>query len=109
MFAKTEGMLVGPTSHGGLPCCPEVFPMPHMDLRPFRINAGTIYSYVYGPGGRTNYLSGLRAGTPAMVVGLDGSIRNSRLGRVKTEVRPLRLIEVGFGEDVILNLFLQDD
>jgi len=109
MFAKTEGMLVGSTSYGGLLCCPEVFPMPYMDLRPFRINAGAIHSYIYGPAGRTNYLSELRAGTPAMVVGLDGSTRNSRVGRVKTEVRPLRLIEVGFGEDAVLNLFLQDD
>lgn len=109
MFTKTEGMLVGSTSHGGLLCCPEVFPMPYMDLRPFRVNAGAIHSYVYGPGGRTNYLSELRAGSPAMVVGLDGSTRNSRVGRVKTEVRPLRLIEVGFAEDAILNLFLQDD
>jgi 3-amino-4-hydroxybenzoic acid synthase len=109
MFAKTEGMLVGSISHGGPLCCPEVFPMLYMDLRPFRINAGGIYSYVYGPGGRTNYNSELRAGTSATVIGLDGSIRNSRVGRVKTEVRPLRPIEVGFGEDVVLNLFLQDD
>ncbi|WP_410176610.1 3-dehydroquinate synthase II [Sinorhizobium medicae] len=109
IFDKNEGMLVGSTSHGGLLCCPEVFPMPYMDLRPFRVNAGAVHSYVYGPGGRTNYLSELRAGTPAMVVGIDGTTRTSRVGRVKTEIRPLRLIEVGFKEDVVLNLFLQDD
>ena len=42
LFAPTEGMLVGSTSQGGILCCPEVFHLPYMDLRPFRVNAGTV-------------------------------------------------------------------
>jgi 3-dehydroquinate synthase II/3-amino-4-hydroxybenzoic acid synthase len=109
MFGPREGLLVGSTSQGGLLCCPEVFPMPYMDLRPFRVNAGAIHSYIYGLDGKTNYLSELRAGVSAMVVGLDGTTRPSTVGRIKTEIRPLRLIEVEFGEGVWVNLFLQDD
>ncbi len=109
LFEPTEGLLVGSTSQGGILCCPEVFHLPYMDLRPFRVNAGAVHSYVWGGGDRTNYLSELRAGSPAMIVGLDGRTRSAPVGRIKTEIRPLRLIEVGFGTGERANVIMQDD
>jgi 3-dehydroquinate synthase II/3-amino-4-hydroxybenzoic acid synthase len=109
LFEPTEGLLVGSTSQGGILCCPEVFPLPYMDLRPFRVNAGAVHSYVWGRGDRTNYLSELKAGSPAMIVGLDGRTRPAPVGRIKTEIRPLRLIEVAFGTGEKANVIMQDD
>ena len=109
LFTPTEGMLVGSTSQGGILCCPEVFYLPYMDLRPFRVNAGAVHSYVYGTGNRTNYLTELKAGSPAMVVGVDGKVREVPVGRIKTEIRPLRLIEVEFEGGERANVIMQDD
>jgi 3-amino-4-hydroxybenzoic acid synthase len=109
LFSPDEGMLVGSTSQGGILCCPEVFYLPYMELRPFRVNAGAVHSYVYASGNRTNYLSELKAGWPAMVVGVDGRTREVPVGRIKTEVRPLRLIEVEFEGGEKANIIMQDD
>jgi 3-amino-4-hydroxybenzoic acid synthase len=109
IFEATEGMLVGSTSQGGILCCPEVFFLPYMELRPFRVNAGAVHSYVYATGNRTNYLSELKAGSPAMVVGIDGRTREVPVGRIKTEIRPLRLIEVQFEGGERANVIMQDD
>src|SRR5205823_6195692 len=75
LFEPTEGMLIGSTSQGGILCCPEVFFLPYMELRPFRVNAGAVHSYVYNSQNRTNYMTELRAGSPVMVVGIDGKTR----------------------------------
>jgi 3-amino-4-hydroxybenzoic acid synthase len=109
LFEPDEGMLVGSTSQGGILCCPEVFFLPYMELRPFRVNAGGVHSYVYASDNRTNYLSELKAGSPAMVVGVDGRTREVPVGRIKTEIRPLRLIEVEFESGERANVIMQDD
>jgi 3-dehydroquinate synthase II/3-amino-4-hydroxybenzoic acid synthase len=109
IFDRTEGMVVGSTSQGGILCCPEVFFLPYMELRPFRVNAGAIHSYVYAGGDRTNYLSELKAGSPALVVGVDGRVREVPVGRIKTEIRPLRLIEAEFEAGEKINIIMQDD
>jgi 3-amino-4-hydroxybenzoic acid synthase len=109
IFSDSEGLLIGSTSHGGILCCPEVFPLPYMDLRPFRVNAGGVHAYIYGPENRTNYLSELRAGCKGMIVGLDGRTRYAPVGRIKTEVRPLRLIEAELPSGRRINALLQDD
>jgi 3-dehydroquinate synthase II/3-amino-4-hydroxybenzoic acid synthase len=109
LFEPTEGMLVGSTSQGGILCCPEVFFLPYMELRPFRVNAGAVHSYVYASSNRTNYLSELKAGSPAMVVGTDGRTREVPVGRIKTEIRPLRLIEIEFEGGERANVIMQDD
>jgi 3-dehydroquinate synthase II/3-amino-4-hydroxybenzoic acid synthase len=109
LFTPEEGMLIGSTSQGGILCCPEVFHLPYMDLRPFRVNAGAVHSYVFNLEGRTNYLTELGAGSPAMIVGLDGKARKATVGRMKTEMRPLRLIEAAFADDSRVNILLQDD
>jgi 3-dehydroquinate synthase II/3-amino-4-hydroxybenzoic acid synthase len=109
IFEPDEGMIVGSTSQGGLLCCPEVFFLPYMELRPFRVNAGGVHSYVYAMNDRTNYLSELKAGSPAMIVGIDGRTREVPVGRIKTEIRPLRLIEVEFESGERANILMQDD
>ncbi|ADO73856.1 3-dehydroquinate synthase II [Stigmatella aurantiaca] len=109
LFSPTEGILVGSTSQGGLLCCPEVFFLPYMELRPFRVNAGAVHSYVYNFGNRTDYMSELRAGSPVMLVDRSGNARRASVGRMKTEVRPLRLIEAEFQTGERVNVIMQDD
>ncbi|WNG32464.1 3-dehydroquinate synthase [Archangium violaceum] len=109
LFSPTEGMLVGSTSQGGILCCPEVFFLPYMELRPFRVNAGAVHSYVYNFGNRTDYMSELRAGSQIMIVDRTGKARRASVGRMKTEVRPLRLIEAAFQSGEHINILMQDD
>jgi 3-dehydroquinate synthase II/3-amino-4-hydroxybenzoic acid synthase len=109
LFSETEGMIVGSTSQGGILCCPEVFFLPYMELRPFRVNAGAVHSYVYNAGDRTDYMSELRAGSPVLVVDASGKTRPAAVGRMKTEVRPLRLIEFEFEGGERGNVIMQDD
>lgn len=109
LFSATEGMLVGSTSQGGVLACPEVFYLPYMELRPFRVNAGAVHSYVYNFGNRTDYMTELRAGSSVMVVDIGGKTRRATVGRMKTELRPLRLIEVEFGGGERVNVLMQDD
>ncbi|AKT37628.1 3-dehydroquinate synthase II [Chondromyces crocatus] len=109
LFSPTEGMLVGSTSQGGILCCPEVFFLPYMELRPFRVNAGAVHSYVYNYGNRTDYMSELRAGSQIMLVDQNGATRRGSVGRMKTEVRPLRLIESEFQNGERINVIMQDD
>jgi 3-amino-4-hydroxybenzoic acid synthase len=109
LFTPQEGMVVGSTSQGGILCCPEVFYLPYMETRPFRVNAGGVHSYVYNTENRTNYMSELTAGSSVMVVGLDGKVRRAPVGRMKTEMRPLRLIEARFESGETVNVILQDD
>jgi 3-amino-4-hydroxybenzoic acid synthase len=109
LFSPEEGMLVGSTSQGGILCCPEVFFLPYMELRPFRVNAGAVHSYVYNFGNRTDYMSELRAGSPVMLVDRAGNARRAAVGRMKTEVRPLRLIEAEFASGERINTIMQDD
>lgn len=109
LFSPTEGMLVGSTSQGGLLCCPEVFFLPYMELRPFRVNAGAVHSYVYNTEDRTDYMTELRAGSSVMVCDIHGRVRRAPVGRMKTEIRPLRLIEVEFAGGERANVIMQDD
>jgi 3-dehydroquinate synthase II/3-amino-4-hydroxybenzoic acid synthase len=109
LFEPTEGLLVGSTSRGAILCCAEVFHLPYMERRPFRVNAGGIHSYVFGPQDRTNYLSELRGGSPSLVVATSGSSRIAAVGRIKIEVRPLRLISCVFATGEPLAIILQDD
>jgi len=109
LFAPDEGMLVGSTSQGGLLCCAEVFFLPYMELRPFRVNAGAVHSYVFNSDDRTDYMSELKAGSPVMIVNAKGQVRRASVGRVKIEQRPLRLIEVEFAGKQRVNILMQDD
>ncbi|MGV9680567.1 3-dehydroquinate synthase II [Nocardia sp. NPDC003482] len=107
LFGEDEGMIVGSTSAGGLLVCAEVHYLPYMNLRPFRVNAGAVHSYVFGAE-RTSYITDLAAGERSCAVSASGRFREVSVGRVKVELRPLRLLVARNG-DVSVNVFLQDD
>lgn len=52
-----------------------------------------MHAYVAVPGGKTSYLSELRAGKEVVVIDQNGMQRTAIVGRVKIETRPLILIE----------------
>lgn len=108
LMTQTEGMLVGSTSGGGIFVCAETHYLPYMDLRPFRVNAGAVHSYIWAPEGATRYLTELEAGSKVLCVDSCGAARTLSIGRVKIEARPLLLIagEVDGGK---LNVIVQDD
>lgn len=107
LFDDDEGMVIGSTSSGGIFVCAEVHYLPYMNLRPFRVNAGAVHSYVFGTG-TTAYITDLAAGEKCYAVNTDGRFREAMVGRIKVELRPLRLVEARYG-DVTVNAFLQDD
>lgn len=103
-----EGMLLGSTSTGGLMVCSETHYLPYMNLRPFRVNAGGLHMYVWGPNNFVAYLSELKAGDEVYAVNSKGEARIVTVGRVKIERRPLLKIKAKIG-DSIVNTFIQDD
>lgn len=65
-----------------------------MHILPHTINSqGGVHAYVAVPGGKTCYLSELKAGKEVLVVNQKGQQRNAIVGRVKIETRPLILVE----------------
>ena len=54
---------------------------------------GPVHAYVAVPGGKTSYLSELKAGKEVTVVDQKGQQRTAIVGRVKIETRPLILVE----------------
>ena len=108
LLSEREGMIVGCTSGGGLLICSEVHYLPYMETRPFRVNAGTVASYVWAPDNKTEYIANLEAGSRVMVVDLDGNTRVVNVARLKTEFRPLILIKAKYQEQII-NCIMQDD
>jgi 3-amino-4-hydroxybenzoic acid synthase len=112
LMTPEEGMIVGSTGWGGIFVCSETHYLPHMNLREFRVNAGGVHSYVWGPDNVAVYLSELRAGSRSMAVDIHGRTRIVTVGRVKIERRPLLLIKsrvVRDGETTFINTFLQND
>jgi len=108
MMTQNEGMLVGSTSQGGIFVCSETHYLPYMNLRPFRVNAGAIHSYIWMPNNTAEYLSDLAAGSKVSCVNTEGSTRTLTVGRVKMEVRPLLLIK-GVATDKEINVIVQDE
>jgi 3-dehydroquinate synthase II len=66
---------------------------PYVEPRPFRVNAGPVHAYAKVTGGKTRYLSELKAGDEVMIVNFKGEGQPAVVGRVKIERRPLILIE----------------
>ena len=108
IMTQDEGMIIGSTSQGGIFVCSETHYLPYMNLRPFRVNAGAVHSYVWMPGNSAEYLTDLKAGSKVLCVNTKGETRTLTVGRVKTEVRPLLLIK-GKVEDKDINVIVQDD
>ncbi|KYH42392.1 MAG: 3-dehydroquinate synthase [Candidatus Bathyarchaeota archaeon B63] len=93
LMREGEGMLVGCQSSGLFLVEAEVHETPFVAPRPFRVNAGSIALYVLAPGGKTRYLSELKAGDEVLIVDREGNNRTANICRVKIEWRPLILVE----------------
>jgi len=87
-----EGLLVGSQSSGLFLVESETFENPHVEPRPFRVNAGSVASYTLVSPDRTKYLSELRCGDEVMVVNFKGNTRIVNICRVKIEWRPMIMI-----------------
>jgi 3-dehydroquinate synthase II len=102
-----EGMLVGSQSSGLFLVEAEVHKNPHVEPRPFRVNAGPVSSYVLTPGFKTRYLSELKAGDEVLIVNRSGAARPGHIGRVKIERRPMILVETEVN-DRLFSLIVQN-
>jgi 3-amino-4-hydroxybenzoic acid synthase len=108
LMTQEEGMLIGSTSGGGILVCSETHYLPYMNLRPFRVNAGAVHSYVWMPNNTAEYVTDLSAGSKVLCVDYHGNTREISVGRTKIEIRPLLLIK-GEANDRELNVIVQDD
>lgn len=88
-----EGLLVGSFARGLFLVHSECLKSNYISSRPFRVNAGPVHAYIAVPGGKTSYLSELKAGKEVIVVDQNGRQRTAVVGRVKIETRPLILVE----------------
>ena len=86
-----EGMLVGNRAGFMFLVASESEESEYVASRPFRVNAGSVNAYVK-VGGRTRYLMELEGGDEVEIVRWDGRVRQSYVGRVKIERRPMLLI-----------------
>lgn len=93
LLAPGEGMLIGGSSKGLFLLHSESLESPYVNARPFRVNAGAVYAYVLGSGGRTHYLSEVHAGLALVAIDHQGNTRTVTVGRAKVETRPLTLVE----------------
>ena len=101
-----EGMLIGSQSAGLFLVHSEAEDSPYVASRPFRVNAGAVYSYLK-IGDITRYLSELKAGDDVTIVAAGGKTRPGIVGRVKIESRPMMLIEAE-AEGKLLKVILQN-
>ena len=108
-FRLDEGILVGSFGGGFLLCCSETHPLPYMPPRPFRVNAGSVYSYVLSTPERTNYLSELHQGHAITGVSATGATRPLVVGRAKIETRPLILLKARTADGETASIILQND
>lgn len=106
---KDEGILMGSFSNGGILACSETHPLPYMKTRPFRVNAGSLQSYIIAPDNQTWYLSDLRAGMELLAVKTNGQSRHVTVGRIKIEKRPILQIVAKAPDNTEVNMFMQND
>jgi len=92
-----EGLLTGSSSQALFLVEGEVHSNPHVNSRPFRVNAGPVSSYVLTANGRTRYLSELLAGQTVLLIDRSGRSRSVDVARVKIERRPMILVEASIG------------
>lgn len=107
ILSKGEGMLVGGSASFLFLVHSENIESPFTSPREFRVNAGAVSNYLLAPGGKTLYLSEVRAGSEVLAVSIDGRRRAVSVGRAKVERRPMVLVRASSdGEEgwVILQL-----
>ncbi len=93
-----EGLLTGSSSRALFLVEGEVHPNPHVNSRPFRVNAGPVSSYVLTANGKTRYLSELSAGETVLLIHRTGRSRSVDVAKVKIERRPMILVEANIGD-----------
>ncbi len=96
-----EGLLTGCSSQALFLVEGEVHPNPHVNPRPFRVNAGPVSLYNFSGAEKTRYLSELSAGETVVLVNRSGQTRSVDVARVKIERRPMVLIEARIGDQVV--------
>ncbi|MBM4278442.1 MAG: 3-dehydroquinate synthase II [Deltaproteobacteria bacterium] len=96
-----EGMLVGNSSQALFLIHSECVENPFVNIRPFRVNAGPLHSYILLMDGQTKYLSEIRSGDRVLIVNFEGKSFPAVVGRAKTERRPLVLVEAEEGGQAI--------
>lgn len=106
LMTPGEGMLIGSQSAGLFLIHSEVDESPYVASRPFRVNAGAVYSYLK-INDMTRYLSELKAGDDVTIVDAEGKTRPGIVGRVKIESRPMMLLEAE-AEGKLLKVILQN-
>ena len=92
-----EGLLTGSSSEALFLVEGEVHANPHVNSRPFRVNAGPVSSYILAANGKTRYLSELSAGETVLLINRRGRTRSVDVARVKIERRPMILVEASIG------------
>jgi 3-dehydroquinate synthase II len=92
-----EGLLTGSSSEALFLVEGEVHANPHVNSRPFRVNAGPVSSYILTANGKTQYLSELSAGETVLLIDRRGRTRTVDVARVKIERRPMILVEAIIG------------
>jgi 3-dehydroquinate synthase II len=101
ILREGEGLLTGSSSQGLFLVEGEIHSNPHVNPRPFRINAGPVALYLLAPKGKTQYLSELSAGQSVLLVDKEGRTRTVDVARVKIERRPMMLIEASVGSESV--------
>jgi 3-dehydroquinate synthase II len=102
-----EGMVIGSNAsllalvHG------ETIESQFVPIRPFRVNAGSIHSYVLMSDDSTRYLSELEAGDEVTVVSSSGDTRKCIIGRLKIERRPFLIIRFKTKNEEVGQIILQ--
>jgi len=97
LMGEGDGMFIGSQSSALFYVCSESFQSEYVNSRPFRVNAGAVHSYILKADGTTQYLSELKSGSSVLVRKSDGKMLEVSVGRIKTEIRPLLLIEAEAG------------
>lgn len=108
LLREGEGVLTGSASGGLFLVASETRESGYVASRPFRVNAGAVHAYVLAPGGKTRYLSELRAGDEVVACDHEGATRVVVVGRVKIERRPLLLVEALTPEGARISTLLQN-
>ncbi|PPD95545.1 hypothetical protein GOBAR_AA36068 [Gossypium barbadense] len=109
LSVRTTIRQVGSFARGLFLVHSECLESSYIASRPFRVNAGPVHAYVATPGGKTSYLSELKAGKEVMVVDQTGKMRTAIVGRVKIETRPLILVEakIDANDQTVYSILLQ--
>ncbi|VFJ12448.1 3-dehydroquinate synthase II [Candidatus Nitrosocosmicus franklandus] len=108
MLTQGEGMLVGNKSNFLFLVHNESIGSSFTSPRPFRVNAGAVHCYTIIPGGTTNYLSELEAGSQVYIVNDKGIARVVGVGRAKIESRPLRLFKAKINDNEFGSIIVQN-